>query len=105
MAVVSYTPRAELDLREIWSYIAANNERAACQLLDRIRDSCRAIAPNPLLGTSAPTLAPALRYLVVGSYIIFYLPLDDGSGIRVIRVVHGARDVPTAFREGLDELS
>jgi len=33
--------------------------------------------------------------LPVGNYVIFYRPIEDG--IVVIRVLHGARDLPELF--------
>jgi plasmid stabilization system protein ParE len=36
-----------------------------------------------------------LRSLPVGSYIVFYRPMEDG--IIVIRVLHGARYLPELF--------
>jgi toxin ParE1/3/4 len=34
----------------------------------------------------------------VGNYLIFYRPISDG--IEIVRVLHGARDIPTtAFHE------
>jgi toxin ParE1/3/4 len=33
--------------------------------------------------------------LPLGNYIIFYRPIDDG--IEVVRILHGARDLPPLF--------
>lgn len=49
----------------------------------------------PKLGRERFDLAPELRGLPVGNYIIFYRPMKDG--IQVIRVLHGARDLPSQF--------
>ena len=38
-----------------------------------------------------PDLAPNLRYLPFGNYLIFYLPEEEG--LVVIRVLHGARRI------------
>jgi toxin ParE1/3/4 len=51
------------------------------------------------MGRKVGELAPNLRSLPVGSYLIFYRPIDDG--IQLIRVLHGARDItPEHFAEG-----
>jgi plasmid stabilization system protein ParE len=49
---------------------------------------------NPL-GRARLELAPNLRSLLVGDYVMFYRPIDDG--IEVVRVLHGARDIDAMF--------
>jgi toxin ParE1/3/4 len=46
------------------------------------------LASNPLLGRARPEIAPELRYLPIGNYLILYRELEEG--IEVVRVVHGA---------------
>lgn len=84
-------PRARRDLVEIWVYIARDDERAADRLLDRIERALRTLADNPLIGRARPELAPDLRSLTVGRYVLLYLPLADG--IDLIRVRSTYRDV------------
>ena len=47
------------------------------------------------MGEPHDDLARDLRQFTVGSYVTFYQPLADG--IRVIHVVHGARDFESLF--------
>ena len=47
------------------------------------------------MGRRRDELSPGLRSVVMGSYLIFYRPLEDG--IRLMRVFHGARDLPSLF--------
>jgi toxin ParE1/3/4 len=84
-------PEAECDLEEIWWYIAQDSPNNANRFLDRIQESCLALANFPLLGTSRDELMADLRCQPVGSYLIFYFPLKDG--IDIIRVLHGSRDI------------
>ena len=35
----------------------------------------------------------------MGNYIIFYRPSEQG--IELLRVLHGSRDIPEVFRQGL----
>ena len=95
MPVVLRTSRAEGDLFEIWHYIAEDSLRSADRLLDKIAQTCMTLAENPSAGRSRDELADALRSLPVGNYVIFYRPIKDG--IVVIRVLHGARDLPRQF--------
>jgi toxin ParE1/3/4 len=95
MPRLTRTFRAEEDLIEIWRYIANENVRAADKLVDRIEQTCRRLARNPRLGPARPDLAPELRFFVVGSYLILYRAIRDG--VEIVRVVHGARDLPSLF--------
>ncbi len=92
------TVRAELDLDEIWSYIATDNPTAADALLDAVGVRCRFVATQPRSGRLRPEIRKGLRTFVVGRYVIFYRPLSDG--IEVVRVLHGARDIQAVFQNG-----
>jgi len=46
-------------------------------------------------GRSRFDLSPELRGFPVGNYLVFYRPASDG--IEIIRVLHGARDIPELF--------
>ncbi len=71
-------------------------ERArADALLRQLAGTMRTLAGNPLMGRSREDLLPGLRSFAVGSYIIFYRPVE--RGIEVARVLHGARDIPALF--------
>lgn len=89
------TARAEEDLVEIWLYIAEDNANAADRLLEEIDRSCGLLADNPLLGRARPDIAPELRYLPIGNYLVLYRTLPHG--IEVVRVVHGARRMEGLF--------
>ncbi|MCY2925427.1 MAG: type II toxin-antitoxin system RelE/ParE family toxin [Planctomycetota bacterium] len=95
MPQVLTTAKAEEDLLEIWSYIAADNIGAADKLLEEVGAACERLAANPGAGRLREELAPALRSVPVGNYVIFYRPVEEG--IVVIRVLHGARDIPSLF--------
>jgi toxin ParE1/3/4 len=95
MPTVLRTSQAHLDLVEIAFRIAEENPAAADRWLDLVNEKCRLLAQMPELGRKRPDLAPGLRGLPVGNYVIFYRPMKDG--IQVIRVLHGARDLPPLF--------
>ncbi len=71
-------PEAEVDLEDLWSRIGRENPGAADRFIDLVETRCRMIAENPLVGRSRPELGPGLRSFPVGSYLIFYVPLEDG---------------------------
>jgi toxin ParE1/3/4 len=91
------TGQAQADLDGIWLYIADHNISAADRFLDTLHERFVLLAGQPLLGRARPELAPNLRSLSVGNYVIFYRPIDDG--IEVARVLHGARDIDAIFEE------
>ena len=90
--VASYrlTPRAELELYEIWLDIATDNEKAADKLVTRIYDKLALAALHPHMGSARPELSATAHVLVEGRYIVIYEPQPDG--VAVVAIVHGMRD-------------
>jgi toxin ParE1/3/4 len=64
-------------------------------VLDNIDSVLAMLGRSPLLGRSRDELAAGLRSFPVGNFVIFYLP--RGSGITVVRVLSGFRDLPALF--------
>lgn len=91
MARVVLTRRAETDLDDIWLHIALENPVAADGVIDAIIAHARSVATQPLAGRARPELAAELRSFPEGSYVVYYEPMSDG--VRIVRVLHGARDV------------
>ena len=83
------TAQAEEDLIDIWAYIARDNPSAADRLLDALDEKSQALARNPQMGMAREDIAPGVRHLPVGNYLILYR--DIGDGIEVVRYVHGMR--------------
>jgi len=92
MGRILLTRQAEEDLLEIWSYVADDNPAAANDLLDDIDATCAKLPGAPHSGRLREELAPNIRSMPVGNYVIFNQPEEDG--VVVIRVLHGARDLP-----------
>jgi toxin ParE1/3/4 len=95
MAAVFRTSEAEADLTEIAFHIAEQNPEAADRWLDLIEEKCQTLSRMPEMGRKRFDLATGLRSLAVNNYVIFYRPV--ANGIHVIRVLHGARDIPSLF--------
>jgi toxin ParE1/3/4 len=85
------TPQAEADLEATTDYYAANNPDAGIRLLDAITARCRQLANQPRQGRDRSDLAPGVRSVVVRQYVIFFRA--TASGIDVLRVLHGARNI------------
>ena len=93
--------KAEEDAREIALYIAEDNPGTADAFrvaLERIREM---LADLPEIGSSRSfnnKELDGLRMLRIPKfekYLIFYRPVPEG--IEIIRVLHGARDIPSLF--------
>ena len=95
MPTVTRTPAAKGDLLEIWHHIAKDNLEAADRFLDTINEKCRLLAEGPEMGPRRSDLAPDVRSFAVRDYLIYYRPIQ--SGIEVLRVIHGSRDIPAVF--------
>jgi toxin ParE1/3/4 len=83
--------RARTDLDTIWNWIAADNEKAADAMLERIRSVYKMLVQNPLAGRQRPDLGPNLRSFAVYNYIVFYI--SQSAGIEIVRVMHGRQDI------------
>jgi toxin ParE1/3/4 len=94
---VRRTRLARLDFADIFRTIARTNPVTARRFVSKIERECDRHACFPLTGEARDDLGPDLRVFSVSSYVVIYRPIEDG--IEVIRIVHGARDLPGLFAE------
>ena len=92
MARLTITADARADLREIRAYIAKDNPLAARRVVQRFRAQAWKLAETPGMGRSRRDLRPDLFSFPVGKHVLFYRP--QPGGIILVRVIHGARDIP-----------
>jgi len=95
MPAIRRSSQALFDAAEIALHIAEDNSAAADHWLEVIDEKFRLLAQAPHLGRKRFDLAPELRSLAAGNYVIFYRPIPEG--VQIIRVLHGARDIPEIF--------
>lgn len=95
MAKVIRTPPANADLLEIWVYLAEYDIEDANRTIQAIGRKCLDCADLPGMGRRRDDLAPGLRSISHGNYLIFYRLAGDD--IQIMRVLHGARDLPSLF--------
>lgn len=91
MAVLIFAPSARQDLLDFFDYIARDKPIAAASWIDRIEEKCVLIAKTPEFGESRPEYGAGIRSSVVGRYVLFYRPINDG--IEVVRIIAGDRDI------------
>jgi len=91
--------RAERDLQSAIRWIAADNPTAARGLRDAVAKAARQIGAHPLCGAARPDLMDAeyrLFTLTGFPYVLVYNA--DRSPPLILRVLHGARDLPDILR-------
>lgn len=88
-------PQAEADILEIWDYIAEDSMAEADRWVDRLHEKLAIWATQPTMGRARDELAPGVRSLAFGRYVVFFESLPDG--IDVVRVLHGSRDIDASF--------
>jgi antitoxin ParD1/3/4/toxin ParE1/3/4 len=94
MSSFKLSPQAFRDIDEIWEFIAGDNLDAADRVRDEIFSACEKLAEMPGMGHQREDLADEpLRFWGVYSYLIIYRP--DSRPLEIVRVLHGARDIPT----------
>ncbi len=86
---------AQRDLDEIWYHIASFDIQAADRWLHAVEQKFMLLATQPHAGQARTDLAPDLRLLPVGSYLVFHRPLENG--VEIARVIHGSRDYGPEF--------
>ena len=96
MARVTLRPEAEADIIDIWGYIAEDSLAEADRWVHRLDERFQLWATQPMLGRARDELAPGLRCMAFGRYVVFYVPLQ--YGIDIVRVLHGSRDLDASFQ-------
>ncbi len=88
---------AERDLDVIWHYLADKSVKLADYFLDRVDAQTSLLSDQPRIGHRCDHLIPGLRAVRVlrSPYVIYYRP--EADGITIVRVLHGARDIPKKF--------
>ena len=83
--------RAEDDLIGFWRLVGRDSEAAADRLLDRIEARWQQLVTYPYSGAPRDDIAPGIRHLIVGEYLILYRVGEDA--IEILRVLHGRRNI------------
>lgn len=91
-------PQVYLDLDELAAWIQRDNSQAALRFLEQAEATFQSLADMPGLGGPFAVKNPRLAGLrcfpikEFPNHLVFYLPIRDG--VDVVRVLHGARDLP-----------
>ena len=96
------SPQAYRDLIEIASYIAQDSIEASERFLIAAQTTFEKVARTPEIGTACPfqhPLAAGIRVWPIQRfkrYLVFYRP--ESADINIIRVLHGAQDWQSIFK-------
>ncbi|MDQ2688261.1 MAG: type II toxin-antitoxin system RelE/ParE family toxin [Armatimonadota bacterium] len=101
---VRVTPQAERDIDSEVVYLAGEADaETAIRFFDAAHETFRALLDTPGMGRARPVGNPRvadIRQWAVsgfGKYLIFYRIVP--SGVDIIRVLHGARDIDQLLEE------
>lgn len=97
MKEYSLTDLTKDEVRDIWEFIARDNEDAADRWITRIVEAFDMLARNPHTGHTRKDLAdPQFLFWPIGEYLVIYRIVDDD--IEIVAVTQGARDIPSYLR-------
>ena len=89
---------AELDLDEVWKYIAHDNIDVGDRWIATLFDAFDSLARTPAMGHTRKDLTdyPVL-FWPVGAYMIIYR--SHRERVEIVAVTQGARNIPTFLRQ------
>ncbi len=90
------SPAAAQDLAEIEAYIASERPGVVDGVLDALEAACQLVADYPGVGRTRNEIDEGVMSFPTGSYVLFYYVDEESVGIA--RILHGSRDLATAFR-------
>ncbi|HEY8696833.1 MAG TPA: type II toxin-antitoxin system RelE/ParE family toxin [Rhizomicrobium sp.] len=97
MISVVLTREAESDLEDIADHIAVDSPSRAKSFVTELRRKAENIGYMPHAHPPRPNLGKNVRIAVHGRYVIIFRDLP--RQVVVLRIVHGARDLPGLFEE------
>lgn len=99
MSEFTISPLAVDDLDGIWLYFAQFDPDNADRFISEMLATFAMLARNPSAGRLRSEIKSDLRSFPKVPYCIFYYPA--AVGIRVMRILHSARDIETILESDL----
>jgi plasmid stabilization system protein ParE len=96
MMRIELSPFVESDLEEIADWIAQDNPVRAVTFIREIREQIQKIGGGPEGYQLRPEIGEDARLAVLGRYVILFR--TDREVVRIERVVHGGRDLPSLLQ-------
>ena len=93
---IVWTQPARQDLRDIFTYIAEDNPKAARTLLNEIKERAVLLQDNPLIGRLG-RIEETRELVLTGTHFILPYRVKDQQ-IQILAVLHGAKQWPESFK-------
>jgi len=93
-------PAADADVDAAAEFISRDNLEAALRFYDAVERTCRELAQHPGRWPRYELRHPRLANLRKRSVVGFKNYLTVGDTVEIIRVLHGARDIPSILTGG-----
>lgn len=95
---IIYTKEAERDLTGIFEYIAINllvpeTAKEQARRIMRAIDGLNELPGRHKLYEDAPWHSKRLRILPVDNYLVFYLVLEEGNTVALVRIMYSGRNI------------
>ena len=88
------SPETQADLDEILRWLTREAGRpVALRYAEKFRAAFRHLTEFPETGARRPKLARDMRIWLVTPYVIFYRFAAEDQTVRVVRILHGRRDM------------
>ena len=85
------SPRAQIDLDDIWNYTATKwDDQQAERYIRDIWHAIRMLAVDPRNGRACDDIRAGYRKYSVGSHVLFFRQVD--AGIDIVRILHNRMD-------------
>ncbi|MEP7004504.1 MAG: type II toxin-antitoxin system RelE/ParE family toxin [Sphingomonas bacterium] len=98
MKPVVFSPAASADLKAIGLYIADDNPDRAVSFVAELEMRAHKIGERPLAFSARNDISPGLRGVAHGRYLILFRNLAEE--VRIVRILHSARDAGVLARQG-----
>lgn len=85
------SPQAEIDLIDIWLYVADDQPVNADRLLDRLNNAVLKLVDTPGMGVDRPDVGCDVKGFPVGNYVVYYRVKQDQ--FELVRVLSASRDI------------
>ena len=97
IAFYELSSEADQDISDIFDYTEAEfGLYQAVSYITALDECFTQLVENPEFGRERDEIREELRSITSSSHIVFYCILEDR--IRIVRVLHGSRDLPKYFQ-------
>ena len=101
MTAATLSPRAQRELDGALRWIARDNPLAAQALLEAVLEAADRIGRHPKIGVVRTdlTVTDRYRFVVLSGFPYLIIYAADRDPPLIVRIVHGARDLPRLPRD------